>query len=246
MIEAPSHIEKSKQSFISEILEAPFFTELLEDTAPVSKSDEVTTTRCLWLLSGKGGVGKSFIAANLASELTETGLKVLLIDMTTLHGTAHFFEVCGQLLTLHDLCTQDSSLQDATVTDSSDVHILHCEPSVFMEKNEVSDQFFQEFNVVLIDSDKGYPTTADTSWKFKNFVVISSPEPASITNSYSVIKYTSLKIPSANPIGLIMNRVTSSSEGEQVFNLLNDIAQRHIGQTINFFGSVNSLDKVRR
>jgi flagellar biosynthesis protein FlhG len=232
-------------SFISEILEAPFFTELLEAKAPVSKSDEVTTTRCLWLLSGKGGVGKSFITANLARELTETGLKVLLIDMTTLHGTAHMFEICGQLLTLHDLCIQESSLRDATVIDSSNVHILHCEPSVFMEDNEESFQYFQEFDVVLIDTDKGYPLTAEPSWKFKNFVVVSTLDPASITNSWAVIKYTSLTIPTANPVGLIMNNVDSPSEGEFVFNLLNGIAQRYINQTIDFFGSVNSITKVR-
>jgi flagellar biosynthesis protein FlhG len=238
MIEAPSHIEKSKQSFISEILEAPFFTELLEDKAPISNFDEVTTPRCLWLLSGKGGVGKSFITANLARELTETGLKVLLIDMTTLHGTANLFEVYGQLLTLHELCTQDSSLQGATVTDSSDVHILHCEPLVFIDGNEESNQFFQEFDVVLIDTDKGYPLTAEPSWKFKNFVVVSSSEPASVANSWAVIKYTSLNTPSANPIGLIVNHVASHREGEDVFNILNGVAQRYINQTINFFGSV--------
>jgi flagellar biosynthesis protein FlhG len=243
MSAAISHTEKSSHSFLSEVLASPFFTELFQEKKPNAESNgkdaaNPKSTQCLWLLSGKGGVGKSFIATSLAHELSKSGFRVLLVDTTTLQGSIHFFPYWEKIHIQHDQYGLELSFRQSTITDASGVRIVHCNPLEFLQENEEVDQFLKEFDVVLIDSDKGFPIARKSSWKFKKFVIVLTPDPASIVNSWAVMKHTYLNT-TTNPIGVIINQVDSPPEGEEIFKALNQVAQKYLSQPIDFYGSVN-------
>src|SRR5437868_14187963 len=71
------------------------------------------TARITAVTSGKGGVGKTFMAANLAAALTRRGQKVLVLDADL--GLANLDVVLNlhPKLTLHDVFTEKATLEQA-------------------------------------------------------------------------------------------------------------------------------------
>ncbi|MGE8397741.1 MAG: P-loop NTPase, partial [Comamonas sp.] len=74
--------------------------------------------------SGKGGVGKTFVSANLAAALTRQGLRVLILDADL--GLANLDVVLNLYpkVTLHDVFTGKATLQEALVTAPGGFHVL--------------------------------------------------------------------------------------------------------------------------
>lgn len=84
--------------------------------AAVSMSDAVRAKprgHIIAVTSGKGGVGKTFVSANLAAALTRHGLKVLVLDADL--GLANLDVVLNLYpkVTLHDVFTGRSTLEEA-------------------------------------------------------------------------------------------------------------------------------------
>ena len=69
----------------------------------------------LAVTSGKGGVGKTFLSANLAAALTRRGERVLVLDADL--GLANLDVVLNLVpkITLHDVFTGRAALDDAIV-----------------------------------------------------------------------------------------------------------------------------------
>ena len=76
---------------------------------------ERSRTRVLAVTSGKGGVGKTFLAANLAAALARRGERVLVLDADL--GLANLDVVLNlqPKVTLHDVFTGKAALDDAIV-----------------------------------------------------------------------------------------------------------------------------------
>ena len=78
-------------------------------TAPTSRRRASITA----ITSGKGGVGKTFVSANVAAALTRQGERVLVLDADL--GLANLDVVLNLFpkVTLHDVFTGRSGLQEA-------------------------------------------------------------------------------------------------------------------------------------
>lgn len=74
--------------------------------------------------SGKGGVGKTFVSANLAAALTRHGFNVLVLDADL--GLANLDVVLNLYpkVTLHDVFTGRSTLEDAILTTPGGYSVL--------------------------------------------------------------------------------------------------------------------------
>jgi septum site-determining protein MinD len=82
-------------------------------------------TRVIGILSGKGGVGKTTLAANLAVELAKMGKEVYAIDCNI--STSHlgmYFGFYDYSVTINDVLRGDNDIEDAVYEHKSGVKII--------------------------------------------------------------------------------------------------------------------------
>ncbi|MDO4592629.1 MAG: AAA family ATPase, partial [Comamonadaceae bacterium] len=115
--------------------------------------------------SGKGGVGKTFVSANLAAALTRHGLRVLVLDADL--GLANLDVVLNLYpkVTLHDVFTGKASLKDAVITAPGGFHVLlagsgmveysRLTPEVRNQLIHVIDTLAPNYDIVLLDTGAG-------------------------------------------------------------------------------------------
>ena len=84
-------------------------------SGPVPQPVKPAGARIIAITSGKGGVGKTFVSANLAAALTRRGQRVLVLDADL--GLANLDVVLNlhPKITLHDVFTGKASLDEAVI-----------------------------------------------------------------------------------------------------------------------------------
>lgn len=212
------------------------------------------TTLSIAILSGKGGVGKSNLALNLAFSLNKMSAKVLLIDcdlglanLDVLLGLAPqgniqnlmsnsvkpgelAINMCSGL----DILPANSGILDSLETDS----LL---PEIIADK---LDGFARGYDFVLLDVGAGISGTALAfgAMTLTRLMVI-TPEPTSLTDSYALIKVLSSRYGVKDHMVLV-NQVASAKEEGMAFGRLEAASAHFLDIHPSLLGSVRNDPKL--
>ena len=149
--------------------------------------------------SGKGGVGKTFVTANLAAALARQGERVLVLDADL--GLANLDVVLNLYpkLTLHDVFTGQTRLDDAILpapggfsvllAGSGMVEYSRLTPEVRDQLHERIQHVRPRFDRVLLDTGAGISDVVLYTVSLADEVlIVATPEPTSLTDAYATIK----------------------------------------------------------
>ncbi|MCD6434192.1 MAG: cell division ATPase MinD [Candidatus Diapherotrites archaeon] len=170
--------------------------------------------RIISLTSGKGGVGKTTIVANLGIALAQLNQKVLLIDADiAMSNLSLLFGMQGSPITLHDVLLGEADINDALYDGPANVHIIPSGLSlesyrrVDPERLEsVVKEISSNYDFVLLDSPAGIEKTVKaTLAASEEALIVLMPEPPSIADALK-IKFTAQRL-GCKPIGVIVNMV---------------------------------------
>lgn len=172
--------------------------------------------RIIDICSGKGGVGKTTVAANLSLALTQLGKKVAVVDcnLTTSHLSL-LFGTYSYPLTLNDFLRKEASFEDVVYSHPSGLKIvpasLELKDLIDVDLNEFKEnlrEFFKDFDFVLLDSAPGLGREALIALQAADEVLfVANPFLPSLVD---VIKYNQLiNSLDSKPIaiGIVLNRV---------------------------------------
>jgi flagellar biosynthesis protein FlhG len=154
---------------------------------------------------GKGGVGKSFIVASLGTLLAKQGRKVVIVDLDLGASNLHtFFGIKNPESGLDDFLNKKATkLADAAVptaiTNLSIISSLHCPMEIAnlyhaQKQKIISALRILPFDYILLDLGAGtHFNTLDFFLTWKNGIIILTPEPTSVENSFRFIKAVYLR-----------------------------------------------------
>jgi len=218
--------------------------------------------RTLAVTSGKGGVGKTFVTANLAAALAARGQKVLVLDADL--GLANLDVVLNlhPKLTLHDVFTDKASLEQAILpapggfsvllAGSGMVEYSRLTPEVRDKLLHIVEMVRPRFDWILFDTGAGISDVVLFSISMATDVlVVATPEPTSLTDAYATIKVLATQ-QERRHVGLVVNQTNRVGEGKLICGQLQQVLQRFVGPTpgqsfrLELMGEVKSDQAVRQ
>ncbi len=202
-----------------------------------------TGTRCLTIASGKGGVGKSHIALNLAVQLSKAGRSVCLLDANP--GPGNLELMCGLngYWNLKHVATGARRVADVALEGPQGIHILSGAAELLDSPfrsptasqlhiwHEVS-EFLNHYKYVIIDTASGdQPVTrrlmqaADCTW------LVTTPELTAIADAYSLVKSCAAQGPLPQ-IEVLVNRSESAVQAREIIERMQQTARNFLQQEI--------------
>ncbi|MFO1221592.1 MAG: MinD/ParA family protein [Burkholderiaceae bacterium] len=213
------------------------------------------------ITSGKGGVGKTFVAANLAAALARQGERVLVLDADL--GLANLDVVLNLApkLTLHDVFTGQAPLDEAILPAPGGFSVLlagsgmieysRLTPEVRDQLQLVIAQVRSRYDHVLLDTGAGISDVVLYTVSLADEVlVVATPEPTSLTDAYATIKVLAGNQP-MRPVHLLVNQTRRHGEGRAVCHQLQQVIDRYVSPTLerplqlDFLGDVPFDTAVR-
>ena len=210
-------------------------------------------TRIITITSGKGGVGKSSVSVNLSLAMVKAGKKVLLFEADL--GLANINILMGIIpkYNLYHLIRDQKKLEDIIIHTPEGLDIITGASGYSSlanmsnrEREQIIGAFdsLNEYDIIIIDTGAGISSTVvDFTLPADDILVITTPEPTSITDAYGIIKSIILVEPKKN-IKLIVNRATSSLEGRKVAERLVSICDQFLNYKIKSHSFIFDDEKV--
>ena len=194
--------------------------------------------KVLAVTSGKGGVGKTFVSANLAAALAKLGHRVLVLDADL--GLANLDVVLNLYpkITLHDVFTGKAKLEEAIIRAPGGFSVLLAGSGMVEYSRltpEVRDDFLRimnglvpHYDVVLLDTGAGISDVVLFAVSLASEVlVVATPEPTSLTDAYATIKVL-VGQQKRQTIRMVINQTARLGDGRAITVQLQQVLDRFV------------------
>jgi flagellar biosynthesis protein FlhG len=211
---------------------------MMSDVFKSTPAAPASGAKVLAVTSGKGGVGKTFVSANLAAALAKRGQRVLVLDADL--GLANLDVVLNlhPKITLHDVFTGKATIDEAIVKAPGGFSVLLAGSGMVEYSRltpEVRDEFLQvirslipRYDVLLLDTGAGISDVVLFAVSLASEVlVVATPEPTSLTDAYAAIKVLAMQHKRQH-VRMIINQTVRPGDGRAITTQLQQVLDRFV------------------
>jgi flagellar biosynthesis protein FlhG len=204
--------------------------------------------KILAVTSGKGGVGKTNVVANLSVSLSELGKKVVVLDAD--FGLANIDVLLGLTPRYHlgHVLFGNKTLTEIMVQGPKGIRIIPASSGLqrmseltLAQRNHLVQSFTNldsETDYFIIDTAAGISRNViHFLLSAQEVIVVSAPEPTAIVDAYAVIKIILAENPKKQ-IHVLINSVESYEDAHEVFCQINSVVKRFLNREVDYLGHI--------
>lgn len=222
---------------------------LISKSSANNKQYKELSARVITVTSGKGGVGKTNFSVNLAIELSKMGKRVVIIDAD--FGLANIEVLFGVMprYNLADVLKGFKEIREVLTDGPMGIKFISG-GSGLKDLNNISErQMFYVidnftyldsiFDVIIIDTGAGISKSVVNFVKASDeTVIITTPEPTSITDAYALIKTIRDEKGNMPVFKIVVNRVDDNEEGFEIFSKINKASSKFLNIPLENLGYI--------
>lgn len=212
------------------------------------ESGEVTVTlplrttrraRIITISSGKGGVGKTNLAVNLAIALQSRAVRTTLLDLD--YGLANADLLCGlnPATRVDRALATDTPLDDLAVLAPGGFRLIPGAVGLARSGSENDllarlPELDATADALILDTGAGMGPLVRSALRVADLaLLVATPEPTSIADAYALLKVACQSAPNAqfSPM-LVINQCASAEEAHEVHQRINAVANRFLGRDL--------------
>lgn len=216
------------------------------------KQSNTSGARIITVTSGKGGVGKSNVSSNLALWFRRQGKRVVIFDAD--FGLANIEVMYGVIpkYTMADIMFKGKEIKDVITEGPEGVMFISGGSGIAKLVNLDNEQIKRLVNkltelenvadVIIVDTGAGIsPSVLEFVAASPEVVLVTTPEPTSITDSYALLKALAMYEgfdKENTSISLVANKVASIEQSSNVYEKLSSVVTKFLDLKINYLGAV--------
>lgn len=213
-------------------------------------------TKTLSITSGKGGVGKSTLTANIGYQLSNLGYKVLLIDGDMSMANLDIMFGVRSKKNIYHVLNGENSIEEVLVPLNEKLFLLpggsglkELQHLSYEQKREllssVSD-INTRFDYLIVDTAPGIDENVlYLNSTVSDINVVVTPEPSSIADAYALIKVLN-RNQKLDRFSVICNQVRDEAEAMRLFIRLSDVSSKFLNISLDMKGFVLNDPILRR
>ncbi|MFY3793387.1 MinD/ParA family protein [Ureibacillus sp. MALMAid1270] len=212
--------------------------------------------RSIAVVSGKGGVGKSNFTTNFAIMLARLGKKVVILDMDIGMGNVNILIGKNAQYNLKDYLVGKVPLSDVILDGPNNLKyisggsglssVIQWSPTMFQSLIIAFETLQKNFDYIFFDMGAGATNwSLDLLTSIDEIFVISTTEPTSVTDAYSMMKYIHLRDENKK-FYLVVNRAFTNEEGKETAIRLKNTMLKFLSKEITILGSLPEDPSVRK
>lgn len=218
--------------------------------------DPGTHPKVIAVSSGKGGVGKTNIVANLGYHLSSMGKKVLLMDTDLGLGNLDVLLGITPRYNISHVLSDEKAITDILVDGPGNMKILPASSGIqalthltVQQLELIRRQIFSlaaAFDAILIDTAAGISSNVlFFNASAREVYVVVTPDLTAITDAYALMKILSMQYKVAN-FNLLVNQADSATEAQEIFNHLQLVTHQFLDISIHLKGHIVKDDNIAR
>ena len=212
-------------------------------------------TNTIAITSGKGGVGKTTIAVNVALSLAMQNKETLLLDADLGMANAHILLGINPKFSLEDFVTGNLSLDKVITTTKNNLKFVSGGNAINnllnlsdLERHKIIKSFNdlkKKPEYMLIDVGAGAEASSMTFLASADkVIVVITGEPTSFIDAYTLIK-TSFLDYKINNFGIIINMALSPLQAKLNFDKFQSITHKFLDVNLKYVGQIPNSQKVK-
>ncbi len=206
--------------------------------------------------SGKGGVGKTITAVNMAMNAQAMGYKTLILDGDLGLSNVNIVLGLSARYNISDALNERVSMKEVVLEGPRGIHIIPggsgisglAELSLAQRINllEKIDEVARNYDLLIVDTGAGISTNVIHLNSIADaVVVVTTPEPHALTDAYAFIKIM-CETHGAKNFYMVINKVLNEGQGLKIFQNFADVAKRNSYSEVMLGGTVPRDDLLER